>query len=75
MLTESAGAKAQDWMNAAHVHFVNRRIPLAIEHYRKAQETENRHSDFIDKFNKDRNTLLAQGLSEEDLSIMLDLLV
>ena len=75
MLTESAGAKAQDWMNAAHVHFVNRRIPLAIEHYRKAQETENRHSDFIDKFNKDRNALLSQGLSEEDLSIMLDLLV
>jgi len=75
MLTEQPEVKAQDWMNAAHVHFVNHRIPLAIEYYRKAQETEKRHSDFISKFNKDRNTLLAQGLSEEDLNIMLDLLV
>lgn len=75
MLTEQPDAKAQDWMNAAHVHLVNHRISLAIEHYRKAQESEKRHSDFITKFNKDRNALLAQGLSEEYLNIILDLLV
>ena len=75
MLTEQSDVKAQDWMNAAHVHLANHRISLAIEHYRKAQEAEKRHSDFVNKFNKDRNTLLAQDLSEEDLNIMLDLLV
>ena len=75
LLLEQPKAKAQDWMNAAHVHFVNRRIQTAIEHYRKAQEAEKSHSDFIGKFNNDRQTLLTLGLEEEELNIMLDLLV
>jgi hypothetical protein len=47
----------------------------ALEHYRKAQSYEKTHTDFIGKFYKDKAALLSQGLSEEDLSILLDLLV
>ena len=36
---------------------------------------EESHSAFIKKFEKDQNALLAQGLNEEDIRIMLDLLV
>ena len=74
-LLENPSPSAQDWMNTGHVYLVTRRIPQAKEHYLKAQEAEKSHSDFLEKFNQDKKTLLAQGLSEEDLSVMTDLLV
>ena len=62
-------------MNAGHVYFVMRQVPQAIQHYQQAQSSEKSHSDFIEKFNKDRNVLLTLGLTEEDLQSILDLLL
>ena len=67
--------KAQDWMNAAHVYLAKKQMKQAIEYYRHAQAAEKSHAAFIEKFNKDRETLKAQGLNDEDLNIVLDLLV
>ena len=75
MLLASSTPKAQDWLNAGHVHFVNKRTSDAIAHYRKAQESEKDHSAFIERFYKDKEVLMAQGLSEEDIHIMLDLII
>ena len=75
LLLEGASPKAHDWMNAGHVYFVMRQVPQAIQHYQQAQSSEKSHSDFIEKFNKDRNVLLTLGLTDEDLQIILDLLL
>lgn len=75
LLLESPKPKAQDWLNAGHVHFVDKRTAEAITHYRKAQEKEKDHSTFIERFYKDKEVLMAQGLDEEDIRIMLDLII
>ena len=75
LLLDGSSPKANDWMNIGHVYFAMHQVPQAIQHYQQAQSSEKSHSDFIEKFNKDRNVLLTQGLTEEDLQIMLDLLL
>ena len=75
LLLQQPSPKAHDWMNTGHVYFATHQIKAAIEHYQKAQAFEQNHSAFIEKFNKDKKTLLAQGLTQEDIKIMLDLLV
>ena len=75
LLLQQSSPKAHDWMNTGHVYFVTHRIQEALKHYQKAQAFEKSHSAFIVKFNKDMETLLGQGLTEEDIRIMLDLLV
>ena len=75
LLLAQPSPKAHDWMNTGHVYLAMHQVPQALEHYRQAESFEKNHSDFTEKFNKDKNALLAQGLTEEDIQIMLDLLV
>ena len=75
MLLEQPSPKAHDWMNMGHVYFSMHQIKQAVVHYQKARSFEESHSAFIKKFEKDKNALLAQGLNEEDIRIILDLLV
>ena len=75
LLLQGASPKAHDWMNAGHVYLASHRMKEALEYYRKAQSYEKTHTVFVEKFYKDKDALLAQGLSEADLSILLDLLV
>ena len=75
LLLQQPSPKPHDWMNTGHVYLVMHQIPQAIEHYQKAQSFEKSHTDFIEKFNKDRKALLSQGITTEDLNILLDLLV
>ena len=75
MLLEQPSPKAHDWMNMGHVYFSMHEIRQAIVHYQKARSFEKSHSAFIKEFKKDQNALLAQGLNEEDIRIMLDLLI
>ena len=75
LLLEQPSSKAHDWMNMGHVYFSMHQIKQAVVHYQKARSFEESHSAFIKKFEKDQNALLAQGLNEEDIRIMLDLLV
>ena len=74
LLLEAPNPKAQDRMNAAHVYLADGQTRQALAYYRLAQADEKSHGAFIEKFNKDRETLKAQGLSDEDLNIILDLL-
>ena len=75
MLLEQPSPKAEDWMNAGHVHLVAGHIQEALHHYRSAQKFFEYHGEFIESFQKDKSTLLQMGVSEEDLSIVLDLLI
>ena len=75
MLLEQPSPKAEDWMNAGHVHLVSNRMQEALHHYRNAQKFFEYHSDFIDSFQKDKATLLQLGKSEEEIAIVFDLLI
>ena len=74
LLLEAPNPKAQDQMNAAHVYLASGQMQEALTYYRLAQSTEKSHATFIEKFNKDRESLKSQGLTDEDLNIVLDLL-
>ena len=74
LLISGPSPKAHDWMNMGHVYFAMHQIKQSIELYQKAQSFEKSHTMFIEKFNKDKNALLAQGITHEDILIMLDLL-
>ena len=75
LLLQQPAPKAHDLMNIGHLYFIMRQLPKAVQHYHLAETYEKSHTDFVEKFNKDRKVLLAQGLTEDDILIMLDLLV
>ena len=75
MLLENPSAKPHDWMNTGHVYLVMQQMQEAIAHYLQAQAFEESHTAFLEKFNQDKNVLLEQGMNEEDLCILMDLLV
>jgi tetratricopeptide (TPR) repeat protein len=73
LLQEESPAK-QDWMNAGHTYIGMKQYPQAIEHYTKAKELCQSHTEFLEIVNEDKQQLLTL-ISEEDLSILLDLVV
>lgn len=75
LLLEQPSPKAEDWMNAGHVHLVSGHMQEALHHYRNAQKHYEYHGEFVEAFQKDKDTLLHMGLSEEDMAIVLDLLI
>ena len=62
-------------MNTGHVYLLSGNMQEAINHYQKAQSFFNRHGDLVKAFMKDKADLLQLGISEEELSIVLDLLL
>jgi len=75
LLLEGTSPKAEDWMNTGHVHLVANRIQEALHHYRSAQKHFESHTEFVEAFQKDKDTLLQMGVSGEDLAIVLDLMI
>ncbi len=75
LLLNQSSPKAEDWMNAGHVHLVNNRMQMAIRHYQQVARFYQSHSDFVEHFNEDRAVLMEKGLSAEAIQILLDLLV
>ena len=75
LITETSTVKAEDWINLGHVYFVQGQTQEARRNYLKAHELFASHSAFIQAFLADEKTLKEQGLSTEDLQIMLDLLI
>ncbi len=75
LLLEAPSPKAEDWMNAGHVHLVANRTQEALHHYRNAQKHFELHGEFIEAFQKDKATLLQMGIAEEEIAIVLDLLI
>ena len=66
--------KAEDWLNYGHVYFLKNEIPKAVECYNKTASKCASHDEFVKLFLSDKNTLLEQGISEESIYIMLDLI-
>ena len=75
LLLEGASPKAEDWMNAGHVHLAANRTLEALHHYKNAQKHFELHGEFIEAFLKDKATLLQMGIAEEEIAITLDLLI
>lgn len=65
---------AIDYMNAGHAAWVMGDIQKAAEFYRKAITASESKEQLMEIFYKDKDPLLKQGIREEDIPLMLDLL-
>lgn len=63
-----------DYLNAGHVYWVSKQTSKAIAMYSKAAELGEGRGAFIEAFKKDAPFLLEQGIAEEDIPLMLDLI-
>lgn len=66
--------QAIDYMNAGHVIWCLGNMEKAIELYTQSIEAIKDKSKFIKMFLKDKETLVKQGVNEDDIPLMLDLL-
>lgn len=65
---------ATDYLNAGHVAWVLKHIEKAAKLYGKAMAESGSKDTFLSTFEKDREILLKQGISEEDIPLMLDII-
>ncbi len=65
---------AVDYLNAGHVAWRSGSIEKAAELYRKAIQESGNKEVFLELFNRDRNSLIRQGITEEDIPLMLDII-
>lgn len=65
---------AIDYMNAGHVAWVMKDVQKAATFYSKAINASGDRGRFMEMFRKDEEPLLKQGIREEDIPLMLDLL-
>ncbi|MDE6163016.1 MAG: tetratricopeptide repeat protein, partial [Bacteroides sp.] len=65
---------AIDYMNAGHVAWVMGDIQKAAVFYGKAITASGNRERFLEMFHKDKDSLIIQGIREEDIPLMLDLL-
>lgn len=63
-----------DYLNAGHVAWSLGNIENAVKFYKKAEQNYGNKDFFLEVFNKDRDMLLKQGIAEEDIPLMLDLI-
>lgn len=65
---------AIDYMNAGHVAWTMGDVKSAAAFYGKSITTSGSREHFLEMFHKDIDALLKQGIQEEDIPLMLDLL-
>lgn len=65
---------AIDYMNAGHAAWCMNEIDRASGYYEKARALSDTKERFLEFFRKDKETLLEQGIREEDIPLMLDLI-
>ena len=65
---------AIDYMNAGHVAWTMGDIQKATALYGKSITANGNRERFLEMFRKDKEALLKQGIQEEDIPLMLDLL-
>lgn len=63
-----------DWLNTGHAYLALGKIPEALEHYRKAENSCISHEAFIQNFKNDKEALLEQGVPEDTLYLIPDML-
>lgn len=69
-----ANATATDFLNAGHIAWLQGKLPKAIEYYRQSLKLRKLDHAPADFFEEDAPVLKQQGISQTDLSIMVDLL-
>lgn len=62
-----------DYLNAGHISWALGHREKAVTLYGKALELSEGKNAFLELFDKDRPTLIQQGIIEEDIPLMLDL--
>lgn len=66
----------QDYLNAGHVAWCQRKIVEAIDFYRKSLNLQQNNRDvFLDAFNDDKVFLIANGIDKDEIPLMLDALM
>ncbi len=69
----AAQPNMQDYMNAGHTEWVMQHIREAVAYYKQSVASEAGNLDkFIEQFNQDIPELLAAGIEEEEIPLMLD---
>jgi len=70
------GSNAQDFMNAAHIAWCQKKHTEAIKLYRKSIELQENNRDlFLGAFNEDKSYLIANGIDKDEIPLMLDALL
>ena len=65
---------AIDYLNAGHTAWVLGNTERVVDLYNKAAMKSESKDAFLDIFSKDRKSLIKQGIAEEDIPLMLDLI-
>lgn len=65
---------ATDYLNAGHVSWKLGNVEKTVELYNKAATESGSHETFLEMFDKDRETLIKQGIDEKDIPLLLDLI-
>ena len=72
-LTQDKQVSASDWLNAGHVAWAQGQLKTAAERYGKAISLCENKTQFLELFDKDRDTLVRHGIRKEDIPLMLDI--
>lgn len=65
---------ATDYLNAGHVSWKLGDIEKTVELYNKAATESGSRETFLKMFDKDKETLIKQGITPKDIPLMLDLI-
>ncbi len=63
-----------DYLNAGHVAWKSGQLDKAVEYYNQSIQKCDSKSTFIELFYKDKHILLQQGILEEEMPLVLDML-
>lgn len=75
-LLENTEPTSQDYLNAGHVAWCQRKMTDAIEYYRTSLDLQlNNWEVFIETFNDDKAYLIANGIDADEIPLMIDSLV
>lgn len=74
-LIQASDAQISDWLNTGHVYLAMHQIPKALECYRHAEKQAKTHDDFMKIYLADKDALLEQGVTEESVYLIPDLLL
>lgn len=73
-LQKSDEVQGADWLNAGHVYWVQGEAAEALACYRKARELSHSANRFYELFRADKEILMQQGVPENDIDLLPDLL-
>ncbi len=74
-LTSTDKAQTSDWLNTGHVYLAQGNIPKAIEAYKEAEKLCESHDAFLKLFLADKEALLEQHISQENIYLIPDLIL